>query len=147
MTSQQLQAAGNKLLTFQDSRKGSGGRWPKVLKSGHRAHRAQGMAVAKRYVGGLLLLCRSFKPFPNKLVYSRFPPGSGSLPPDTVLLQSNCFPDFLTCQTGRRRQCPKRVSRRLQEGSKRSQKEHCDHQISLVFYDFVIALDVATSTS
>ena len=122
MTSQQLQATGNKLATFQDLRKGSGGRLPKALKSGHRALQGEGHCRSEALLAWWVLSCRSFKPFPSKLVYSRFPPGSGPLRPDPVLLLWRCFPDFLTCQTGRHRQCPKRPPKGLQEGTKRLQK-------------------------
>ena len=131
--SQQPTACNYQPSVFQHLRKGSGGRRPKALKSGHRALRAKGTAVAKRYGGGGSSSCRSFKPFPNKLVYSRFPPGSGRLRPDPVLLQWRCFRVFLTCQTGRHRRCPKRAPRGLQEGTKRSPKEPSDHQLPPVF--------------
>ena len=74
MTSQQLHATGNKLATFQDPRKGSGGRWPKALKSGHRARRAQGMAVAKRYAGPLSLAAALLNPSQVNLFTQGFPP-------------------------------------------------------------------------
>ena len=74
-----------------------------------------------------------FKTFPNKLVYSRFLPGFGSLPPEPVLLQWRCFSAFLTCQAGRHRQCPKRAPRGLQEGTKRPPKEPSDHKLPPVF--------------
>ena len=56
ITSQQQPACGHQPAVFRDIRKGSGGRRPKALKSGHRALRAKGTAVAKRYVGSLLPL-------------------------------------------------------------------------------------------
>ena len=105
----------------------AGGRRP--LNPATEPFRAKGTAVAKRYGGPLSSCCRSFKPFPSKLVYSRFPPGSGRLPPDPLFLQWRCFPVFSTWQTGRHRRCPKRAPRDLQEGTERSQKEPSDHQI------------------
>ena len=86
--------------------------------------------------GALVSCCRSFKPFPSKLVYSRFPPGSGRLPPDPVLLQWRCSRAFSTCQTRRHRRCPKRAPRRLQEVLQRAQKGPPDHQIPPVFSVF-----------
>ena len=132
MTSQRLQATGNKLATFQDPRKGAGGRRPKALKSGHRALQGEGHCRSEALSAWWVLSCRSFKPFPSKLVYSRFPPGSGVLRPDPVFLQWRCFLAFSTCQTGRHRRCPKRAPRGLQEVIQRAQKEPPDHQISPV---------------
>ena len=112
----------------------AGGRRP--LNPATEPFRAKGTAVAKRYRRGGSSSCRSFKPFPSKLVYSRFPPGPRRLPWDPVFLQWRCFPAFSTCQTGRHRRCPKRAPRDLQEGSKRAPKEPPDHQIPSVFFDF-----------
>ena len=56
MTSQQLQATGNKLAKFKDPRKGAGGRRPKALNPATEPFRAKGTAVAKRDVGGELPL-------------------------------------------------------------------------------------------
>ena len=105
MTSQQRQATGNKLATFQDPRKGSGGRWPKALESGHRTLQGEGHSRSEALYGLWVLSCRSFKPFPSKLVYSRFPPGSGLLPPVPFFLEWRCFLAFSTCQTRRHRRC------------------------------------------
>ena len=80
----------------------AGGRRP--LNPATEPFRAKGTAVAKRYRRGGSSSCRSFKPFPSKLVYSRFPPGPRRLPWDPVFLQWRCFPAFSTCQTGRHRQ-------------------------------------------
>ena len=127
------------LAFFNGTRAGLGGRiggacpsyiYIYIYISGHRAHRAQGMAIAKRDVGGLLQCCRSFKPFPSKLVYSRFPPGSGLLRPVPNFLQWFCSRAFSTCQTGRHRRCPKRVPEGLQEVIQRAQEEPPDHRLS-----------------
>ena len=118
--SQQPTACNYQPSVFQHLRKGSGGRRPKALKSGHRALQGEGHCRSEALYGLWVLSCRSFKPFPSKLVYSRFPPGSGRLPADPVLLQWRCFRVFLTCQTGRHRQCPKRAPRGLQGVSKRA---------------------------
>ena len=126
VASQQPPASSHQPAAFRNLRKGSGGRRPKALKSGHRALRAKGTAVAKRDADGD---CHSFKPFPSKLVYSRFPPGPRSMPPDPVFLQWRYFPLFLTCQTGMHRQCPKRAPKGPHEGIKRSQNDPSDHQI------------------
>ena len=92
-----------------------------------------GPAAGGQRRGWWVSSCRSFKPFPSKLVYSRFPPGSGRLWPDPALLQWRCFLVFSTCQTGRHRQCPKRAPRGLREGTKRSPKEPTDHQLPPMF--------------
>ena len=52
VTGNRWQVAGDKYQQSAHLEKGAGGRRPKALKSGHRARRAQGMAVAKRYVSG-----------------------------------------------------------------------------------------------
>ena len=91
-------------MTFQDPRKGAGGRRPKALNPATEPFRAKGTAVAKPYVL-LVLRCRPFKPFPSKLVYSRFPPGSGRLQPDPFFLEWRCFLAFATWQSRRHRRC------------------------------------------
>ena len=60
---------------LQEFGKGAGGRRPKALKSGHRARRAQGMAVAKRYAGPLSLAAALLKPSQVNLFTQGFPPG------------------------------------------------------------------------
>ena len=65
LTSKQSPACGVK--------KGAGGRRPKALKSGHRARRAQGMAVAKRYGGPLSLAAALLNPSQVNLFTQGFP--------------------------------------------------------------------------
>ena len=80
----------------------AGGRRP--LNPATEPFRAKGTAVAKPYVL-LVLRCRPFNPFPSKLVYSRFPPGSGRLQPDPCFLEWRCFLSFSTWQSRRHRRC------------------------------------------
>ena len=62
-----------------------------------------------------------------------FPPALAACRRTQFYCSGVAFVFFLTCQTGRRRRCPKRAPRGLQEGTKRSPKEPSDHQLPPVF--------------
>ena len=113
--------------------KGAGGRRPKSLKSGHRALRAKGTAVAKRYGGGE----SAARLNPSQI--NLFTQGSPRLwqpaaaPPFSAA--ALLFVAFSTCQTGRHRRRSKRAPRGLRKVILRVEQEPSDRKISTVFFE------------
>ena len=112
--------------------KGAGGRRPKAFKSGHRARRAQGMAVAKRYGGPLSLAAALLNPSQVNLFTQGFPPALATCRRPPFFCSGAAFLLFQHVKLVGTDGAP----RGLQEGSKRAPKEPPDHQIPSVFFDF-----------
>ena len=123
VASQQSPATCHQAATFQDPRlsrgsllaspslqlqasnlkRGSGGRRPNALKSGHRARRAQGMAVAKRYGGPLSLAAALLNPSQVNLFTQGFPPPAAHCRRPPFFCSAVAVSLLSTCRTGRHR--------------------------------------------